>query len=444
MQLNANDPFPQANLGAGNQRGMGRDRGSAQTGYRGPLAWWYRLTMPPEPPASAPVEVRERFRRSRMASVLLFIFLLIVVGSLPLGFQDLPTLYSLLGVIVVCLIAIVLNRVGQVYAVGGLLSTIMIISLVGVLLSGRDGKLDVDYLQLYYLLLIAELFAAALLPPWVVFLIAFVNSGITFASLSLQPAAPTLEGLLKSPEVGLFTLAFPPVALHWAVAGVSFLLVRSATNAIQRADRAEEIVELQQREAERTRELEEGVRQLLAVHVHLANGDFKVRAQDIRNPALWQIGNSLNNLVARLSRFAQAEFVLHRTQEEGRRVAEAIYQYASGRRPIWPAPAQTPMDPVTDALRRALGGSSAPPQGPSQMGPTQGVEQLPPASGQPSIAPGYHPDAASSYYPGSAQPPVPPSLPSDASSGSFDANANLPEWLRHPPDGTGDRGTPNR
>jgi signal transduction histidine kinase len=222
---------------------------STPNGYRGPLGWWYRLTMPPEPSSTAPIVLRERYRRSRIATALLFIFLVGTVGALPLGLQNLPTLLALFTALVTSVIAVILNRTGHVYAVGILLATLVEIALVAVLLSGPKFQIDVDYLQLYYLLILPELSAVALLPPWTGFFFALLNSAITIASLLLQPAAPALAAQLNSPQVGLFTLAFPPIVLHWAVAGVSFLLVRSATEAIRRADRAEEIVELQQREA---------------------------------------------------------------------------------------------------------------------------------------------------------------------------------------------------
>jgi signal transduction histidine kinase len=222
---------------------------SAPNRYGGLLGWWYRLTMPPEPPSTAPISLRERFRRSRIASVILLIYLIILVLALPLGLQNLPTLFSLLVGMAIAVIGIFLNRVGQVYVIGAMLTIYFIVSIIGVLLSGPNETIDVDYLQLYYVLLIAELFAAALLPPWTLFLVALGNSSTTIASLLLQPAAPALAAQLNSPQVGFFTLAFPPIALHWAVAVVCFLLVRSATDAIRRADRAEEIIELQQREA---------------------------------------------------------------------------------------------------------------------------------------------------------------------------------------------------
>src|SRR5215510_4244661 len=35
------------------------------------LEWWYRLSAPPEAPFGAPIDVRERLRRGRLASTLL-------------------------------------------------------------------------------------------------------------------------------------------------------------------------------------------------------------------------------------------------------------------------------------------------------------------------------------------------------------------------------------
>jgi hypothetical protein len=428
---------------------------------RGPLGWWYRLTMPPAPPATAPFAARERYRRSRMASVILFIFALIVLGSLPLGLQDLPTLYSLTAVSVVTFIALLFNRGNQVYVTGALLSGAMTLALLSVILAGRNGKIDVDYLQLYYLLIITELIAAALLPPATVFLLALVNSTITVTTLALLPAAPTLAGLLHSPDVGFFTLVFPAIAVHWAVAGVSFLLVRSATDAIRRADRAEEIAELQQREVERTRELEEGVRHLLEVHVRLANGDFSVRTQLIRNPLLWQIGTSLNNLIARLGRFAQVDFTLRRTAEEAQRLAAAVEAFVSGRGAAWPSPTRTPLDPVVEALRRGLGryppAAGLPPAAEPQpqglqppTGPWPAVPWGAPSQPmgdaalpdwlRPMMSAGDPANAASSAYSPPAPPLVSPPAPSDHDPWSFDPEANLPDRLRPPAEGGPDRG----
>jgi len=234
--------------------------------------------------------------------------------------------------------------------------------------------------------------------------------GFTIGDILLQPHVASMNVLFQSSD-GLLTLMARPVAFQIIIGAIGFLWARNTVESIRRADRAEELAELERRELDRTHELEEGVRQLLAVHVHLANGDFNVRAPAIRNSLLWQIGSSLNNLIARLGRLAQADFVLRRTQEEANRVTEAIYMFNSGRQPIWPAPSNTPLDRVVDVLRGSLtphaGGGAPTPQ------------QLPPsaASGYPGGGPSSMmgaPDRPSAAYPAS-QPP---------------AGNVVPDWMR--------------
>src|SRR5258708_19363970 len=152
------------------------------------------------------------------------------------------------------------------------------------------------------------------------------------------------------------------------VAIAAFWWEQNVKTSLRRADRAEEIALLEQRELERSHELEEDVQQLLAVPVRMANGNFTVRVPQLRTGPLWQIGNSFNNLLARFARLAQAEFVLRRTQAEAHSLAEAIHFMRSGRQPLWPAQAGAPLAEVVTAL------GTAPSPG------TGGLPGVPPAS----------------------------------------------------------------
>jgi hypothetical protein len=142
-----------------------------------------------------------------------------------------------------------------------------------------------------------------------------------------------------------------PLLMQIIVALVAYLWAHSMPNALRRADRAEEVAFLEKRELDRQAELEEGVRRLLEVHVRLANGDFQVRASGLRSPLLWSVGNSLNFLIARLARTAQADHVLRLEEEEAKRLADAISLARSGQQPFWPAPTGAPLDIVLEALR---------------------------------------------------------------------------------------------
>ncbi len=319
---------------------------------RGIVGWWWRLTAPPEPPASASFAVRERFRRGRLASVLLFGLVLIGLGALwqyLVVDDDHPTMkLVLIGALVAAGVVALLNRKGRVTAAGLLLVALADLPLAGIPATALGGRLDVPHLSAFYLLASAVLVAASLLAPWSVFVVALTNSLLVVVVILALPHTTALNQLLASNN-GQQALAGPAV-MQVIVAIVAFLWARSTLTALRRADRAEELADLERREVERTRELEEGVEQLLAVHVQLANGNFAARAPTVRNPLLWQIGASLNTLVARFGRLAQVDFTLRRTQEEAHRLAEAVLTQRGGRAPVWPTPTGTPLDEVVVAL----------------------------------------------------------------------------------------------
>src|SRR5260370_40527739 len=140
------------------------------------------------------------------------------------------------------------------------------------------------------------------------------------------------------------------MALELVPALGGYLWVRGPGAAVRRAERAEEIDALEHMIAEQKRQLDIGVQQILQTHIRAANGDFGARAPLGQDNALWQISSSLNNLLARLQRAGNAEYSLQRTEEELQRLAAALQDAQSGRRPIWPAPSGTSVDPIIEII----------------------------------------------------------------------------------------------
>lgn len=457
-------------------------RGSTER-HSGRFSWWYRLTAPPEPAIGADFNARERHRRARLASVILLGYMVTTLIALPIGLSD-PSLVTLKVLVVALLLDVavaLLNRVGRVNTAGLLMVALPILVLGAIVVVNVDTSAPLLYTPIYDLLALSLLIAAALLPPPAVFLVALTNSAFIVLDSFLILLPPKQWAALTLTSDDVYAILARPIAFQVIVAIVAFLSARSVLDAIKRADRAEELAELERRELEQQRELEEGARQLLAVHVHLANGDFSVRSPAIRNPLLWQIGSSLNTLIARLGRMAQADFVLRRTQEESQRLTEALMLYNSGRQPIWPVPSNTPLDRVVEAIRTTLargsgqlpqipaGGppapptprSYAPPAPPSQprpplpasaLQPPQQQAAQPPAGGQSETLPEWlrpllhgpvagqaaEPPAMSSEATPRAQAAAPPPQQGGRPAGPTDAvdtveaEANLPEWLRPP------------
>lgn len=350
-----------------------------------PLGWWMRLTAPVTPPASASFEQREWARRGRLASALLLAFLGIEAGALWLYVvvdDDHPLMkVALLVALAVALATGVLNRMGSVGLAGMLLVALADLPAVGIPATAFGGKLDVLHLGALYLLTGSELVAASVLAPVSVFVVAALNSVIVVALLTLMPRTPELAVVLTSNN-GPQAYA-GPIAFQFIVALVAFVWARSALTALRRADRAEELAELERREIERAHEVEEGVQQLLAIHVRMANGDFSARVPPVRNAPLWRIGVSLNTLIARLARLAEIERLFGQTRVEARRLAEALVARRMGQRSAWPALSGTPLDEVIAVLSDAPTShtSSVSPPSPASQTPLERPSPAPP-SGQ--------------------------------------------------------------
>ncbi len=328
--------------------------GNAGAGASALQRWW-ALTAPPEPPPGGSFAAREVGRRARLVSVLLLALLLVELGSAYQYFivdTDHPIMkIAVAAALVVTALAAVANRAGWVTSAGLLLVLAAELPLAGIPGTAVNGQLDVLHLGGFYLLAGSELVAASVLMPWSVFVVAALNSVAALGLITFMDHTPTLANVLASNDG---QQAFSgPVIMQVIVAIVAFLWAQNVKASLRRADRAEEIALLEQRELERSHELEEDVQQLLAVHVQMANGNFNVRVPQLRTGPLWQIGNSFNNLLARFARLAQAEFVLRRTQAEAHSLAEAIHFMRSGRQPLWPAQAGTPLDEVITALGTA-------------------------------------------------------------------------------------------
>jgi hypothetical protein len=377
------DRYAQALADAGAQSDT-----SIQGTDRGPLGWWLRLTAPDAPPASAPFETREWARRGRLVSVLLLAFLVIEAAALWLYVivdDDHPTMkLALLVALGLALVAALLNRIGEVPWAGFLMVALADLPAVGIPATAIGGQLDVLHLGALYLLAGSELVAASVLIPGIVFFVAAANSAIIIALLDFMPHTDALGTVLASNNAPQAYAG--PIAMQLIVALVSFLWARSALMALRRADRAEELAMLERREIERTREVEEGVQQLLAIHVRMANGDFSARVPPMRNASLWRIGVSLNNLIARFSRLAQVDHLLSQTRSEAHRLSEALLAQRMGLRPVLPAPSGTPLDEVIAALSDAPA-SPAPPD-PFAPGSSPGRNDPYPPPGWPPPYPG--------------------------------------------------------
>lgn len=339
---------------------MQRDEMGAAEGPGVPLLgplwrWWLNRTSNVRYPAIQ-FDERIRARRSRIGSAIFLGLIVLALGLAAwnqLTVQDLPTLYASLVALVGVLIGCVLNRYNQVELAGALVALVIDAAIFGAVLSAPGGLLDTDYLGSYYLMALILGVVAILMPAWGLLVATAVNCALILADfLVLQHYTPALAQQLGTD--GYFFEIGRPIFLNIGIAFALYVLVRTLLDEGRRADRAEVIAEMEERELGAQRVLEREVRELLAVHVQLANGNFNARVPQLSNPLLWQIGASLNNLMNRLARLGQADFVNQRMQQESMRLAEALRMLLEGRTPVWPAPTGAPTDMVLAAVQAVL------------------------------------------------------------------------------------------
>ncbi len=306
-----------------------RNRLSMRRYSDGLFSLWYRLATPTQAADGASFIQREAARRGRFTSIVLFFFILALIILLPTGlFSSNPaSIFAIGGGLLIALIALHFNRLGSPNVAGILITSYVFASVVTIILTSPNG-LSTETLGLFYTLIFVEVLAVSLLPADFVLFVALINVVFTVVDLSIQTKTPEFALVMSASFIPIVTRL---VALHVFVVAVLWLWVRSATQAIRRADQAEELAaserqiqELQQAELRQKEELERGVEAILQTHIQIANGNFQARAPLAQDNQLWRIAHSLNILIGRIQYHNQMENELKRCREMIRQLNEEM------------------------------------------------------------------------------------------------------------------------
>ncbi|MGH2514161.1 MAG: hypothetical protein ACRDHP_00750, partial [Ktedonobacterales bacterium] len=246
--------------------------------------WWLNLTAPPPPNRLLDIGERERLRKAELTSLSIlavFLFLLTLVSN---SIAHPATAEAVIIMMVGLVVAAVFNRTGRTrvaaYLVPGLLMLLIALAIVGT--KTLDPYLAVAY-DLFVIPIILTSLTADRRAPWY---FAAISIAFIVADFYLQPhallhgnGASSFDGIAyEISQVGAWGSINRHVALSLFAAFFGWLGARSVDRAIARADRAEEIAELERQQLEQRRQLEFGVQQLLETHVRLANQDYTARA----------------------------------------------------------------------------------------------------------------------------------------------------------------------
>jgi hypothetical protein len=295
------------------------------------FSWWFRLTAPKELPDNAPLADRERARRGQLIStVLFFASILFLLGTVVGVLGPLHAIAVATGaLLLLVLISSQLNRTGYTNLAGLLIPIGLNIALIVVIFSTPLSPASV---QLYDLLVFVEVFAASFLTPngWVLALFAIFNIAFIQFDITLQPHTAAFTALLATDGVAT---RIRPVIIHIVITGVIWLWVRSASQAIARADRAEVIANLEHIVAEQERsvaqekrQLDESVQAIVETHISVANGNLSSRVPLSSGNVLWKIAGPLNNLLARYQHMQQELQESKRSEQELWHTKEALTQ----------------------------------------------------------------------------------------------------------------------
>ncbi len=317
------------------------------------MDWWYAFSLPKRGPDTTPRE-RERTRYARLTSAFLLLVCVIFIPVSPIMIFFSPNSPSSpvigVGVILLLICAFGFGKAGWNYLCAACIITYNIICVTAVLLT---NPLDPSLLPLFGVFSISIILAGALMPPiasLVVSILCCLN--ILFIS-QVVPHTVAYQQML---DKGLFTITLiAPIGIQLMIGVVSFVIMRSLINTIHRADRAEEIISLQQELARHVRtqihqkqQLEEGVQQIAETHARISNGDLSVRVNLTEGHALWNVAGSLNNLLNRLQRMKGDADMLVATRHAAYQISNMLHQAViQGKIASVHLPTTgTPLDPV--------------------------------------------------------------------------------------------------
>ena len=318
---------------------------------RSPLSWWYRLSAPDEGFEDTQEAV---IPRERLASILLLVIFIGIIAFIPAAATSdgLHVVPPLIGMFLITCLATFLNKRGHVTVVGLLIVGAFDIALIYTLLSYPNFMLTQNAVPIYDLFVLSDIIAVSLLPINSIIYFSLFHSVFMMGDIILQPHAPDLQLLVDQTT---YSFMVRPLLIQLVAALVTYLWVRNTMKALERANKAELILQLERTIAEQKKELDEGIQQILYTLIQAANGDMNVRAPLAQQHALWQVGVGLNTLLARLqsARFQQpkmSERELQQIRLELQRLTYNIQRAKRMQTPLWFVATGTDIDPLLGEL----------------------------------------------------------------------------------------------
>lgn len=261
---------------------------SLRRGTPDKVSWWLRLTSWGWDKPLETIEQREKARRSRLLAWILLGLFVALILFIPAIFKDTPTVFAIGTAIIGLVIIAFCNRRGWITLAGILLVILNMGATLGVILGSPDGSIHLVYLPAYDFLVVSVILGVSILPRFSAFVIAGINIALIYGDLMVQHKAQDLQQAIQ--QYGLPVIAGRPSAILLITAVLAYLWVRGMDQALQRADRAEELHALEQYlneiETEHTARVKEFVQEVINAMGALANGQEGLLLLPLHHP--WQ------------------------------------------------------------------------------------------------------------------------------------------------------------
>jgi hypothetical protein len=303
------------------------------------LNWWYTVSLPHRGPDVTPAQ-RERTRYARLTTNFTLLLLILTVALTPLSifnaYNPAAPIIALIGLGLV-VAAVLFNKLGL-----NILAAIMIVSSTTFNVMGTmiTNALDPSLVPIFGALVIPVILSGSLMPPVAALIDGMVNVVLILLVDLFQHHTRAYDDMMR---LGLYSVsAALPITLQIVVAVVTYVIMRNLILTIRRADRAEEIIELQKTiaEFERTnsqerKQLEEGLTLISQVHTDIARGNFDIRVPFENESVLWPVVVSLNNLLHSIRQWKGDAEQLERLRQVIGLVVQEIQKARVMRRPAF-------------------------------------------------------------------------------------------------------------
>jgi hypothetical protein len=316
-------------------------------------AWWLQLTAPPgtDQYALAPNRVeRDRLRKAGLISgIAPFVFFAPLLLSAQI--KSPAASFAIIICIIAAIVALCFNRAGWQKTAALCLILALDAAIENALLHAPGG-LGLVWLSTFDLFILPLFLAGMLLSQRIIWLFLALHIALILGDIFFLPHTAQMTSYMH--DWGATVVFAQPLILEIGMCLLCFFQVRSTDQAVTRADRAEELANLEHQIAQEKQQLEADIQKLSEALSYAANGRSIVQTNIETGKTLWPLALQVTTLLTRLKNSRQSDTALRQAETDVAMLAEVIRAMRLGRRAVWPTPNGGIVDGLILELRNTI------------------------------------------------------------------------------------------